>query len=68
MEQGLLEEEEQELVLGGWAYNVVMDCEQNPNSIFDISLEGGVGNILKLNKTFSSILPKIFAMYDVLKL
>ena len=30
----LLEEEEQEQVLGGWAYNVVMDCEQNPNFMF----------------------------------
>ena len=42
----LLEEEEQEQVLGGWAYNVVMDCEQNPNFIFDISMEGMFGSIL----------------------
>ena len=30
----LLEEEEREQLLGGWAYNVVMDRVQNPNFMF----------------------------------
>ena len=30
----VLLEEEEEQVIGGWAYYVVMDCEQNPNFMF----------------------------------